>query len=411
MSIVAITGRPGGGKSYEAVRYHIIPAIKEGRKVITNIPLNISHIKLIYSDIDESLIEVRQFGFHDYGDLRPFSTPKEFTDETWRHPDTNVGALFVIDEAHLSLPSQGTPKPICEYMTMHRHYGVDIVFVTQNLRQMNRDIVNLIEVVYRCSKNRILGFDDRYTKKVQDGNRGEVLNVEQRVYDPEYFRFYQSHTHSNKAVKEASLKDVKPIWKHWTFKFGMIFMVFAIVIMYQSCGKISDMNKRTKEASNTKAYLENHQADKPAVPASQPVTASTAVTPVSAAPSPVSNPLFPAATDATLRHPYDSVEIILTGSYQVTKREPTGKVQTEAKQFFKLRKGGLELAQVDNVNLIMAGYDVRILNDCLAELRYPDTGYRGWIMCDRNETQIREQNVVAAAASGAKSTITNLTGS
>ncbi|MDF5473676.1 zonular occludens toxin domain-containing protein, partial [Vibrio parahaemolyticus] len=33
--IYAIAGRPGGGKTYEAVAYHIIPAIKEGRKVIT----------------------------------------------------------------------------------------------------------------------------------------------------------------------------------------------------------------------------------------------------------------------------------------------------------------------------------------------------------------------------------------
>ena len=34
-------GQPGGGKSYEAVAFHIIPAIEQGRKVITNLALKI----------------------------------------------------------------------------------------------------------------------------------------------------------------------------------------------------------------------------------------------------------------------------------------------------------------------------------------------------------------------------------
>ncbi|WP_250637543.1 zonular occludens toxin domain-containing protein [Pseudomonas sp. TCU-HL1] len=33
-------GQPGGGKSYESVAFHVIPAVVEqGRRVITNLPL------------------------------------------------------------------------------------------------------------------------------------------------------------------------------------------------------------------------------------------------------------------------------------------------------------------------------------------------------------------------------------
>lgn len=390
--ISSIVGRPGGGKSYEAVRYHIIPAIQEGRKVITNIPLNIVYIKTVYPDANTDLIEVRQFGFHEYGSLRPFSTPQEYTDETWRDEKTNVGPLFVVDEAHLSLPSQGTPRAIVEYMTMHRHYGVDIILVTQNLRQMNRDIVGLTEITYRCSKNRALGFDNRYTKKVQDGTRGEVLSTEQRTYDSAYFKFYQSHTQTNKAVQEAGASDVKPIWSHWSFKGVLICLVIVIIMGYKSCSGLSEMNKRTidnaslSRVSDTQSPVENSSVTQ----------------------SPKTSTYSPPQNTASFRHPYDNVQIVLTGFYQVSKHTVSS-VKTEAKYFFSLRKGGLELAEVDNVNLIMAGYDVRILNECLAELRYPDTGYHDWILCDRSNTKLPPAvDGLSTAASSAKNTVKTL---
>nr|MBF4348645.1 assembly protein [Vibrio anguillarum] len=45
--IYAIVGRPRSGKSYESVVYHIIPAIKAGRKVVTNVSLNISYFQKV----------------------------------------------------------------------------------------------------------------------------------------------------------------------------------------------------------------------------------------------------------------------------------------------------------------------------------------------------------------------------
>ncbi|MBV1843592.1 zonular occludens toxin domain-containing protein, partial [Photobacterium ganghwense] len=51
-----IVGRPGGGKSYEAVVFHIIPAIQNGRKVVTNLPLNIDHFVKVFGEDARSLI-------------------------------------------------------------------------------------------------------------------------------------------------------------------------------------------------------------------------------------------------------------------------------------------------------------------------------------------------------------------
>ncbi|MFL7017233.1 zonular occludens toxin domain-containing protein [Vibrio cyclitrophicus] len=50
MAITLIKGRPGAGKSYECVVHHILPSIKDGRKVVTNIPLNIDYFALTYGE-------------------------------------------------------------------------------------------------------------------------------------------------------------------------------------------------------------------------------------------------------------------------------------------------------------------------------------------------------------------------
>lgn len=53
-----LLGAPGGGKSYEAVAYHVLPAVQSGRKVITNLPLYVDVFEAIVPGC-ENLIEIR----------------------------------------------------------------------------------------------------------------------------------------------------------------------------------------------------------------------------------------------------------------------------------------------------------------------------------------------------------------
>ncbi len=50
-----IIGSSGGGKSYEANRYHILTAMERGRHVITNLPVNKEFYTSINSDFDRLL--------------------------------------------------------------------------------------------------------------------------------------------------------------------------------------------------------------------------------------------------------------------------------------------------------------------------------------------------------------------
>ncbi|MDF5627229.1 zonular occludens toxin domain-containing protein, partial [Vibrio parahaemolyticus] len=214
LMIYAIAGRPGGGKTYEAVAYHIIPAIKDGRKVITNITLNIDWFVKIFGEHVRDLIKIVDGRLTDFGSTsRPFSQIGDYSDE-WRN-EKGQGPLYVVDEAHMSLPSRGLPAAILEWFSIHRHYGVDIILLTQNIRKVHRDIKDMIEVTYRCTKNTAMGSSNSYTKKVQDGCNGEVVNTSIRSYKSEYFPFYKSHSQSNKHVQEAQAKDIRPFWKRW----------------------------------------------------------------------------------------------------------------------------------------------------------------------------------------------------
>lgn len=227
--IYALVGRPRSGKSYEAVVYHIIPAIKEGRKVITNIPLNMEWFRKVFGS-KADLIEIREGKFNEFDAIeRPFTNPDDYITD-WRN-ENNLGPLFVIDEAHMVLPRQ-CKKDILYFYSMHGHHGVDILLLTQNLRKVNADIRDMVEVTYMCIKNTHLGTDKTYTKKQFLGvDTKNPVDVSNREYDKNYFGSYQSHTASNSAVTEATAKDVKSVKNHWSAKFGRIFIIGGLVYL------------------------------------------------------------------------------------------------------------------------------------------------------------------------------------
>ena len=159
MALNIIVGRPGSGKSYESVVYHVIPALKEGRKVVTNLPLNLEHFKQVFGDDVLELIDIREDRFDKAnGVIKSLSRPEDFTQEEWQN-EKGQGPLFVIDECHFQFPKTGRGKQAheslldcLEYFSMHRHYGHDVLFMTQSLGKLNKDLRDMIEIQYAVSK-------------------------------------------------------------------------------------------------------------------------------------------------------------------------------------------------------------------------------------------------------------------
>lgn len=232
-----LLGSPGSGKSYEAVVYHIIPALKQGRKVITNLALNLEYFAQV---IPES-VDLIKIVVPTKTNKVPFSTLADYGD-SWRHPEKGVGALYVIDECHKPLKRYDTQKDVEEWYAEARHELADVLLISQSYRKVSADIIDLVQLCYRVRKNTALGSNSSYVRKVQDGVRGEVVNASIRTYDAAYYPFYKSHTLSDKSAQEAFASDIKPIWRHWSVYGAGFFLLLAVYL--GASGRLSPFPKK-----------------------------------------------------------------------------------------------------------------------------------------------------------------------
>lgn len=232
-----LIGPPGGGKSYEAVVFHVLANLEQGRKVITNLPLVVEEFEKIIPGA-RSLIEFRnrqgkpgQQSTWAFGQLADYG-------DTWRHRDTNVGPLYVIDECHKALPrvTDKSLAPIEEWYAEHRHEGADVLLLTQSYGKVSKAITDQVQVCYRVKKKTLFGDSNGYIRKVQDGVRGDVISIAERVYEPRWFKLYKSHTKTEAAIIEADAKDVSPAFLKWKRAGYVILGLGSVGLAYSAYG-------------------------------------------------------------------------------------------------------------------------------------------------------------------------------
>lgn len=389
--INAIVGRPRSGKSYEAVRYHIIPAILENKRlVVTNIPVNKEYIEKVHGKEYADLIIIVDGEFHEYGQCRPFSEAKHFLEyDEWKN-EKGQGAFFVIDETHLCIGRDAT-KEVLEYLSMHGHYGHDILVLTQNARKLHRDLKDMIEICWRTVKMSAFGNDDQYIKKTHHGvdNTRESVHTEERSYDPEYFTYYTSHTQSKGSVFEAVAKDVKgqinptAKWARRLIIFGVIFTVWSVYSAVTGSGTKTD-SVETKTVEKAQVEVEKPKCEteldcfkqlNAAVPVDKNEPEQITPKPAIAAPNEVKtiNQLEYEEREARSKkyHPYHKVNLHLDG-WQQTKETKI--------IYFAASVNGQKVFRIPHHDLYLAGYDVSFVTECLVEITYFE--YSEYITCD-----------------------------
>lgn len=217
MSILAYVGLPGSGKSYDVVANQIMPALQDGRRVVTNIPLNRDAIREVTPkgeivDLPMDAIIGEPHKIDDY------ATP---------------GCLLVIDEVWRLWPAgektNNIPQAYKSLLAEHRHRvdvegrSMQIVFATQDLSQVAAFARQLVEQTFHHTKLSDLGASGSYRIDVFHGAvTGAVPPVQNRLremygkYKPSIFKLYQSHTMSKSSESgayEASVDGRGQIWK------------------------------------------------------------------------------------------------------------------------------------------------------------------------------------------------------
>ena len=127
--------------------------------VVTNVPLKLPAWQMIDRDRANTLLRVapKKVVAPSGGSRYYFSELKDWLDNLdWIMPGTEVfddagqviggkRALFVVDEAHMPIPQRKADQQVVEFLDMHRHHGIDVVFLTQRAGKMHKDTRELAE--------------------------------------------------------------------------------------------------------------------------------------------------------------------------------------------------------------------------------------------------------------------------
>jgi zona occludens toxin len=242
MSITAYTGLMGSGKSFECVSSAIIPAIKNGRRVVTNVDgidndairiychekFNIALDKLgevVHCKNDD----VHSISFLPHGeDVDTFCKPGDLIciDEAWRFWGTDSKKMH-------------TEHKI--FFREHRHYVdpvtkvcCDLVLMVQDISDLNRLLKVVVELSFRNTK--IKSFkknSNTYRVEMWEGYKQTYaarVRVENKWYDKAIFPLYSSY--SGGAGKELMVDGRQNILgspKFWIIGILMIGTAYLTV--------------------------------------------------------------------------------------------------------------------------------------------------------------------------------------
>lgn len=384
--INGIQGKPGGGKSYEAVVNHIIPVItKDKRKVVTNLPLNVEHFCNVFGEYCRDLIEVVDGQFHNYGGERPFSKKEHYLQyEDWQNEEGQK-VYFFVDECHLAMATGSTDKELKEFFSMHRHYGFDIMLITQNFRKVDRDVKDMVQTGYRAIKKSFAGQDDKYILKVHDGatqSNASCIATHERFYDKKYFPFYQSHTKSDKSITEATSKDIQIWWKHWTIKASIGFFIFGFFIIGS---KLSGSNESDSKQISPKVPVASDISAVKDLNLNQPNVKSLKSQPRFEKPklNERQEEYMKMVEKSKAFHPYYKVNLSISGNYS----DPA---VNQVSVYFSASQNGQQVFTLELKDLMLAGYEISVLTECAVRIRYFD--YEDFITCDAPRQSVKVAN-------------------
>lgn len=158
--LVFSEGVPRSGKSYDAVKNHILPALTAGRRVYARLNgLNheriAEYLKLPLERVQELLIHVPTdqvrstfVAFQVYPEVVSDYPVDSDASGQWVIDDKFKNALVVIDEVHefyIGGTREPLPPAIEQFFALHGHYGMDVLTMTQFYKRVHTAIRYRIE--------------------------------------------------------------------------------------------------------------------------------------------------------------------------------------------------------------------------------------------------------------------------
>ncbi|MGN0926636.1 zonular occludens toxin domain-containing protein [Ectopseudomonas mendocina] len=401
MSIKIHHGPNGSYKTSGAIQDDAVPALKEGRLIITNVRgFTLERVLQVMPDLPES-VDIINLDLEQQADMERMRTWFQWAPR---------GAFIIFDETQLVFPkawrerdlerfdfpggseaAQAADRPMnwLDGWTRHRHWNWDVVLTTPNISYIRDDIRMTCEMAYKHSNLAVIGIKGRYKEAQHDAqlNRppAEGTIIEYKRIKQDTFRLYQStatgKTQDTKAGKSL-LKSPK-----------LLFLLVFIACLFVALLSLGTPNFGAPSRAQAPAL--------DAAPAAAPGVANPAL-PADTRTDPADDLLVnqpPDVLAGELNHPFAprtfAVRALMTAQAE-------GKTR-ELGLFDVIDSDGQVLGQT-LADLRQLGYLVRILSPCMAHISHP-MGYSGHVMC-RGRPQQRDNsgnrqvaNGISAAAS------------
>jgi zona occludens toxin len=245
-------GMPRAGKSYSAMAEAIVPALKEGRKVFSNIA-GLDHGKIAAAagitipKCCELLVQLADSQMQD----------------VYKHVEND--SLVVLDEAQDFWPTgrQKLSPEMTEFITRHGHRGLDIIIMGQAVKDVHALWRRRIERKHYFLKLTALGKPTKYAVTFFNAVlRGEEVVYEQiqtleYEYDPLYFGTYKSHTDDTKnkstlTESRAVVYNTK-LFRKWLPIFGIFFIcAIGYLVWFVKGGFTESVLKKPPQTAQAK---------------------------------------------------------------------------------------------------------------------------------------------------------------
>jgi zona occludens toxin len=266
MALKGYFGSPGSGKTYEVVENVILPAIKQGRRVVTNIA------GLDYEAITDYL-DSKGSDREKLGTIFPillndtiagqFAVIVGDGESAYLDEEKSIirgGDMLVLDEVWRVWEDGVKLHPDDRrFLRMHRHLAnkethvtCDVALISQTFTDVHRQVRSLIEERYEMQKHLALGMRNRYRVSIYTKGARVPHQTLQKKYQSEIHELYKSHSMGKEAGKEVEVDGRGNVFK------GALFTVFLPLAFVACVAGIfgvrhffsGDSYKKKEEAKN-----------------------------------------------------------------------------------------------------------------------------------------------------------------
>jgi zona occludens toxin len=210
-------GVPGSGKSYHAICEKFLPWVKQGRRLYIAVDGIYLDRLSSFTGIELSVLE------------QQITLWKDSVEVLQAFPHVEPGSAVIIDEAQTVFRSMQKVEPgLLRWLETHRHYGVDILLMSQDFRQMSQGVTRLIEATVKFRKLAFVGLSKKYQGKVRGNPEdNEVIRAFVGTYSPAVYAYYSSY--ASAAIREE--KRSHTVFKSARVAIGIAAGLFAIGLM------------------------------------------------------------------------------------------------------------------------------------------------------------------------------------